>query len=206
MDTVTQQLRQTSQFTLSAEIAATGSKSDFIIQQPIVAIARPDGRGNIALTQIGTDLGVFLGIQRVNRNTSVNMQRVPNVFVDNRPHRIVVSYAGFVARVYVDSVDRVYVFDQTPDRFHIVFYLLLLIPLAVLVTLIAQRVRRHLGLYILVIAGGTVLPALILETVLASEGERRIRLANLLTGMIVVGGIILMGISERSPRNLKLSS
>lgn len=206
MDAITQRLRQTSQFTLSAVITAAEPNSPFIVSQPIVAIARPDGRGNIALTQAGSNLNVLLGIQRVSHRSSVNTQSVPNVFVDARPHHIVVSYAGFVARVYVDSADRGYLFDLTPNRFQIVLYLLLLFPLAVLITLVAQRVQRHVGLYILVIAGGTVLPALLLESILANEGDRNIRLANLLIGMITVGGTILMGITGRSPRQLKLSS
>ena len=206
MTTVTQRLWQTSQFTLSAVITAAKPNNPLIMAQPIVAIARPDGRGNIALTQAGSNLNVLLGIQRVSRSSNVNTQSVPNVFVDERPHHIVVSYSGFVARVYVDSAEQAYVFDLTPNRFQIVLYLLLLFPLAVLLTLVAQRVRRHVGLYILVIAGGTVLPALILESILANEGDRSIRLANLLIGMVTVGGTILMGITGRSPRSLKLSS
>ncbi|MDX2239299.1 MAG: VanZ family protein [Leptolyngbyaceae cyanobacterium bins.302] len=192
LEFATNRIRQTSQFTLSALITAGDSPDAVPYLQQIISLATPGGMGNFSLAQDGSNLGLILSVRRVNRSDRSNRQRIPNIFQDQNPHRLVVTYSGFVARIYVDEVNHATVIDMTPNRFQIMLYLLVLVPLAFLIALVASRVRRNLWLYLAVVGLGTVFPALMLEGFLASEGDRTIRLANLLLGMLIVGGTILV--------------
>ncbi|MDX2231434.1 MAG: VanZ family protein [Leptolyngbyaceae cyanobacterium bins.349] len=188
---VTNRIRRSSQFTLSALIHPQEAAHSAAPFQQIMAMATPGGFGNFAVSQVGSSLNFLVLVQRANRSNRPNRQSVIDVFQDQNPHRFVITYSGFVTRIYVDGPERAYILDMTPNRFQIMLYLLVLLPLAFLIGLIANRVRHHLEVYLVVVGLGTVLPALMLEGFLAGEGDRTIRLANLLLGMLIMSGTIL---------------
>lgn len=188
----TNRIRQTSQFTLSALVAPQDVPDVVPYFQQIISIATPNGLGNVMLAQVGSHLNLILTVRRINRSNQFNRQSIPDIFEDLSPHRLVVTYSGFVTRIYVDTVERAYVIDMTPNRFQIMLYLLVLVPLAGLLALVADRIRHNPWLYLTVVGAGTVLPAFALEGFLASEGDRNIRLANLLMGILILGGTLLI--------------
>jgi glycopeptide antibiotics resistance protein len=192
VSSISQRIQQSSQFTLSATIAAEDI-SAFEFKQ-IIAIAPPSGRGNLMVGQAQSGLSVLL--DRSGETKRISQQIILDIFTDTQPHRLLVTYSGFVIRVYVDSPERRYVIDLTPNRYQIMLYLLMLVPLGFLIGLIANRLKHRRTFYLMVIGGGTVLPSLIIEGFLAHEGDRPIRAANLLLGMLMLGGTILT--SKRS--------
>lgn len=192
LTTVTNQIRQTSQFTISALIQADEIASSTTYLQQIIALATPRGIGNFSISQSQSNLNLVLAVQRVNRSSRSNFQSVEDVFQDLKPHRFIVTYSGFVVRVYVDNADQGYVLDLTPNRFQIMLYLLILVPLALLIGLMANRLHHRWQVYLILVSLGTVLPALILEGFLAGEGDRTIRIANLLLGILIMGSTILI--------------
>jgi glycopeptide antibiotics resistance protein len=203
----TRRIRQTSQLTLSALVAPHEIPVVVPYFQQIISIATPNGMGNVMLAQVGSHLNLILSLRRINRSNQFNRQSIPDIFEDLSPHRLVVTYSGFVTRIYVDTVERAYVIDMTPNRFQIMLYLLVLVPLACLIALVADRIRHNPWLYLLVVGAGTVLPALALEGFLASEGDRNIRLANLLMGILILGGtLLIVKGSFKLPQRLLASS
>lgn len=188
---ISQRIQQSSQFTLSATIAAADISVPLHGSKQILAIASPSGQGNLMLGQAQSGLSVLLDAARSSETKRIPNQTILNIFTDTQPHRILVTYSGFVIRVYVDSHERRYVIDLTPNRYQIMLYLLILIPLGFLIGLIANRLKHRQSLYLLVIGGGTVLPSLMIEGFLANEGDRPIRAANVLLGMLMLGGTIL---------------
>jgi hypothetical protein len=69
---------------------------------------------------------------------------IPDIFVDTKPHRVSISYSGFVIRVYVDGAERSFMFDAAPNRYQIVFYVVMLMPLALLLSLVVNRLHHRL--------------------------------------------------------------
>jgi len=204
---VTKRIRDTSQFTISALIQTHDIDSAATNLQQIISIATPTGIGNFSISQIDSSLNLVISVRRINRSSKPYMQRIYGVFQDQKPHRFVITYSGFVARVYVDGSEQAYFLDMTPNRFQIMLYLLILVPLAFLVGMIANRTRHHLEIYLVIVGLGTVTPALLLEVFLAGEGDRTIRLANLLLGMLITGGTILaVKGSFQRPRRMMTSS
>jgi glycopeptide antibiotics resistance protein len=191
VQSINQRIQQSSQFTLSATIAAADLSVSLPGSKQIIAIAPPSGRGNLMIGQAQSGLSVLLDAARSSETKRIPQQTILNIFTDTQPHRLVVTYSSFVIRVYVDSHERRYVIDLTPNRYQIMLYLLMLVPLGFLIGLIANRLNHRRSLYLMVIGGGTVLPSLMIEGFLANEGDRPIRAANLLLGMLMLGGTIL---------------
>ncbi|MCY7392089.1 MAG: VanZ family protein [Leptolyngbyaceae cyanobacterium CAN_BIN12] len=193
---ISQRIQQSSQFTLSATIAAADISVPLHGSKQIIAIASPSGSGNLMLGQAQSGLSVLLDADKPSETRRTPQRIIPNIFTDTQPHRLLVTYSGFVIRIYVDSHQRRYVIDLTPNRYQIMLYLLILVPLGFLIGLIANRLKHRRSLYLMVVGGGTVLPSLMIEGFLANEGDRTIRAANVLLGMLILGGPILA--SKRS--------
>lgn len=63
-------------------------------------------------------------------------------------------------------------------------------PLALLLRLVANRVQQRLH-YLVLIAGGVMLPSVSLEILFVSEANRPLRATNLLLGFLMMDGTIL---------------
>jgi VanZ family protein len=185
-----QRIRKTSQFTLSLQL--TGSK--LLKQEPmlqrILSISQGSSLGNLVLVQFLSDLHIWLYTSNDDRYVRSYRLIVPKFFSDAQPHRVVATYSSFVLRTYVDSTENYYLMDVTPNRYQIILYGLIFPPFAVLIGLLASRFRDRAAYWLLGFA--IILPPLLLESFLANEGDRRIRIANLLLGMIFVGGTLVI--------------
>lgn len=189
---INQRIQQSSQFTLSATVAAADISVPSQTFRQIIAIAPPSGKGNLMVGQVQSGLTVLLDAARSSEAKRIPQQTILNIFTDTQPHRLLVTYSGFVIRIYIDSHERRYVIDLTPNRYQIILYLLMLAPLGFLIGLIANRLKHRRFIYLMVIGCGTVLPSLIIEGFLANEGDRTLRASNVLLGMLILGGTILI--------------
>lgn len=197
---INQRIRNSAQFTLSATLAAADLDTSSFIHPPALAIGprltdpihlkELWENSNFVLSQVGSELVLQMRISRMGWDRQAYAARIPDVFLDTKPHRVCISYSGFVVRVYIDSPERSFIFDATPNRYQIVFYVLMLMPLALLLSLVANRLQHRL-VYLVLIAGGAMLPSLGLESLLVSEANRPMRAANVLLGFLIMGGTIL---------------
>ncbi len=206
---INQRLKNSSQFTLSATITPTAAKTAPQFFQPILSLADSPFFSNLSLMQMDSSLGIFVNVSKTGRGASLNQQAIPNFFTDNQPHAIVATYSAFVLRVYLDNAEQVYRLDLTPTRYQIMLYVTILVPLAFLIGLLAHRLRRNLTLYLMLLAGGTVLPSLLIESFLANQGDRPLRGTSLLLGMLIVGGTLFVSLGttrSNAPRKLATRS
>ncbi|NJP09416.1 MAG: VanZ family protein [Leptolyngbyaceae cyanobacterium RU_5_1] len=189
---INERIQKTSQFTLSAAIATTNTTTPTRTFERIISISPSEsGLSNLTLAQTQSNLSLWLQTSRRKTDQRIYQQIVANAFPDTAIHRFVITYSGFVLRVYIDNSEHLFIADLTPNRYQIILYALILVPLGFLIGLIANRLRRYLPVYLALLGGGTVLPSLMLEFFFANEGDRKIRVANLLLGMLIVGGTLL---------------
>ncbi|NEP11015.1 MAG: VanZ family protein, partial [Symploca sp. SIO2C1] len=189
---LTQQLRETPNFTLSATIA-TADTEQIGVARILSLSGDPDHR-NFTLGQKGTDLILRLRTPLTGENGTKPSMVIPDVFVDTDFHHLIITYDGSVLQFYVDQLNRLYSADlksalslfyllkfphwndrlNVPeiDIYRIVYYGIIFIPLGIIITVISTIVRKRLALYILLIFGGISLPALLLEGVLAISSSR----------------------------------
>lgn len=191
IDPIVNQIRDTSTFTISALITPSDLSRLGLRPQQILALTPPFTKANFSIRQFQSNLQVTLVYSRTTRGQRLYRVIFPNVFSGTRPHRLLITYSGFVLRVYVDGVEQAYMTDITPNRFQIMFYLLILFPLGVLITLVASRLKHRVLIYLFLIGGGAILPSFLIEGFWMIVGERNFRISNLLLGILIVGGTIV---------------
>jgi glycopeptide antibiotics resistance protein len=186
---INQRIQKSSQFTLSARITPATTTGEVFNFRRILSIDRSDATGNLVLAQTQSELLILL---KSSSAKFMHWQLLPNAFTDNKPHQFLLTYSAFILRVYIDGAERSFIVDMTPSRYQTILYVAILVPLALLIGLIASRLRRVVPIYLFLIGGGTFLPAIVLESYLASGGDRSIRIANLLLSVLIMGGTILV--------------
>ncbi|MBK1700125.1 VanZ family protein [Thiococcus pfennigii] len=103
-------VRATSEFTLSVAVAATeGSQTG---PARIISISEGPWRRNLTLGQEESDLILRLRTRTSGENGSDPELRLPNVFVDDLTHQIIVTYDGQFLRVYVDRPDETFALEM----------------------------------------------------------------------------------------------
>jgi VanZ family protein len=196
---INERIRNSAQFTLAVTLAAADPATVNWIHSSILAISPAVNtpvhfdhlweNSNLVLSQVGAELILRLGVSRTGWDRQSFTARIPDVFLDTSPHQIHISFAGFALRVTVDGIEKSF-FDTTPNRYQIVFYALVLMPLAVLLSLLANRLQ-HRVLYLALVAGGSILPPLVLESLAINAVNRSLRETNLVLGFLIMGGTML---------------
>ena len=209
---LTQKLRQTSQFTLVTSIAT----ADLDQSGParIVSISGDPFRRNFTLGQEGSDLALRLRTPVTGINGTNPELAVPEFFTDSGWHRLVVTYNGLVLRLYVDTVQHLYTFELSPEvttlrptlpverwifrpqvgpinAYTIAYHGLIFIPLTFLLAFVAARLEWSFSRAVLLVGGGLLLFALILEGSLAFVGESVIRPQVIFLDLAIVVGTFL---------------
>lgn len=190
---MTQRLRETSQFTLSTTVAT----ADTTQMGPARIVSLSSGREhrNFTLGQNGTNLVFRLRTPVTGENGTYPEVVVPDIFVDTKPHHIVISYSGSVLKLYIDELQNSYSFDLlelTPKSSKVLYYELIFIPLGSLLGLIVTISKGRFIFYVLLSNGGILLPSLILEGILVSGSGRSIKLENLLLSILIMAGTMLI--------------
>jgi glycopeptide antibiotics resistance protein len=204
-DFLTQMIRSTSEFTLIATVAT----SDFDQSGParIVSISQDYGRRNFTLGQSGADLIVRLRTPLTGEN-GVNPEfAFPDVFADSNPHQLILTYDPPMLRLYVDDIKRSYHVSLSPgfglyqflfpingwrvrlDAINVagvcemLFYGVVFIPVGLFVALMSIIVKGRLLYRSLLICGGIILPAVVLESMLGNGDT--FRLANAAATVVI---------------------
>lgn len=186
-----QRLQETSQFTIVTTFTTTNLQQKGPAR--IISISDTIGRRNFTLGQQDSDLNLRLrtpinGINAQYLNTSVY-----NALTDTEPHKIVVTYANSGFHVYIDNLQNrhdINLLEILPKADRILYYGLIFVPLgvllAVVVTLARKRLIRHALFY-----AGILLPALIVELMLATSSSSSFRISNILLGILITASTAL---------------
>lgn len=182
---INQRIRETSQFTLGATVATADPVQ--IGPARIVSLSSNTAERNFTLGQDGNDLVFRLRTPINGENAAYFSQVVPGIFTNPNPHHIVVTYTGSVLQVYIDSLQNVYSFDVLElisRREKILYYGLMFFPLGALLALITTLAQGQ-PIFSVFLYSGILLPAPIVEGILASGSNRSVSLDNLLLGILI---------------------
>jgi len=190
---MTQRIRETSQFTLSTTVATADTAQTGPAR--IISLSSDHNQRNFTLGQQGTHLVFRLRTPVTGENGVPPELVVPNIFADPNPHHLVITYSGSVLQLYIDELQNSYSFalsELGPKSYKILYYELIFIPLGSLLALIAIISKGRLIFYIFLMYGGVLLPSLLLEGILASGSGRSISLENLLLSILITAGTMLI--------------
>ncbi|WP_413160608.1 VanZ family protein [Capilliphycus salinus ALCB114379] len=188
--TLSQKIRQTSEFTLSTEITTSNSTQDGPAR--IITISSDLIHRNFLLGQSGSELRLRLRNPITGRNGMEPEVQIFNVFSKPKTHQMVISYTGSELQIYLDSIENLYTIKFTPEAalfwtvfsslsekmplnpqnnqlYSLLYHGLIFIPLGVILTLISGVLRGNILFYLLLTLGGVVIPAFLIEGVLASS-------------------------------------
>ena len=202
---INQRIREANQFTIGATVASANVKQDGPAR--IISLSSSTTARNFTLGQQDSHLVVRLRTPVNGENAAYMMNYVFDVFTDTKPHQILITYANSVLEVYVDKLQNSHYFNfleiiPKPDK--ILFYGIMFIPLGILLGIITTLSQNRFVFYPFVYSG-ILLPAAIVEIILARDSNRTIELANILLGVLmttVTVSILRMQIPKELRRKL----
>ena len=208
---MTHSIRRTSQFTLSARVAAADKRQTGPAR--IISLSASPYLRNFTLGQEKSDLIVRLRTRFSGENGSSPAMVVPNVFSDSGFHRILAVYDGRYFHVYVDkpknlySVEMIDVAIMNPvavfqslfalpwnqgsildldsmnaSIYKILYFALVFIPMGSMASLFTLDLGNR-GMLRLSVVGWLVIPAIAVEGILANAGGGDMSLAGILLGL-----------------------
>ncbi|MCX7593190.1 MAG: VanZ family protein [Fischerella sp.] len=190
---LSKRISKTSEFTISttvttADINQTGPAR-------IISISNDNMRRNFTVGQQGKDLNLRLRTPLTGENGVDLTLNIPNIFVDTKPHHLIITYSRATIQVFVDNLKKSYslnLLDLIPVEQKIFYYALTFIPLGIYLALLTILTKRNLITYRLLIVFGALLPSLILEALLVSKNGKEISLRNMLLGILFTAGTALI--------------
>lgn len=208
---LTQKIRQTSQFTLSAIVATADTAQKGPAR--IVSLSGSPYERNFTLGQQKADLVFRLRTPLTGEGGAKPDLLVPKVFTDTKPHHLVITYGGSVLRIYMDRLQNSYSFALNPGvtffsylfpflgchlktenlrYINAIYYGIAFIPLGFILSLITTIGKKQSIFQLLWISSGLFLPACILEGILSRETGDSMRLGNILLSIAIEGGTLLI--------------
>lgn len=193
---LTQRIIETSQFTLGATIASIDTAQAGPAR--IISLSQGPSYRNFTLGQSGSSLVFRLRTPHTGPNGTRPHLIAPDVFSDTTPHDLIISYDGSVIRLYVDRVSNLHTLELAPwgiafshlfhlnafrwEFFKFLYYAVIFIPLGILLSLIAKKMRRRFQ--VMIIGGGVLIPSFLMEILLVNTSSRDVSLEYLLIGML----------------------
>jgi hypothetical protein len=171
----------------------------------IISISDNSFQRNLTVGQEGNSLDFRIRTPITGENGSELNLNIPNVFVDSRPHHLVITYARGTIQVYIDNLQNAYSFnllELIPKQQRIFYYALTFIPLGIGLTILTLLTKRRF-IFSKVVYSGILIPSLILEVVLVSESGKHFSIKNLLMGITFTAGTMLVLKARASQVKLK---
>lgn len=187
---LSEKIRQTSKFTLNTQITTSNSTQDGPAR--ILSISNDVMNRNFMIGQSGSELRIRLRNPITGKNGMEPEVQIFDVFSKPKTYQMIISYTGSELKIYLDSIENLYSIKFTPEAalfwsvfsslsekmplnpennqlYYILYHGLIFIPIGLILTLISWVYRGNLIFYLLLILGGVVVPALLVEGVLASS-------------------------------------
>jgi glycopeptide antibiotics resistance protein len=201
-----QSLRQTSEFTLSIQLATAHSHQ--IGPARILSISKDFFERNLTVGQWRSHLSIRLRTPITEKNGTRPEFIIPNVFSDLKTRTLLLIYSPDQIQVYIDNPNQSYTLKITPEmtlfwllspvdkgglhlnvwnsRFYkFLYYCLIFCPLGGCVGLILKQIRGKPSFYLLFVISGMILPSILLEVLLSLESARMISWSNLLLSLSI---------------------
>ena len=199
---INRRIREADSFTIGATVATANVAQEGPAR--IVSLSNSTTARNFTLGQQDSHLVVRLRTPVNGENASYMMNYVFDVFTDTKPHQIVITYANSVLEVYVDKLQNSHYFNfleiiPKPDK--ILFYGIMFIPLGILLGIITTLSQNRFVFYPFVYSG-ILLPAAIVEIILARDSNRTIDIANILLGILMITVTVSI-LSMQIPKELR---
>ncbi|MDF2388555.1 VanZ family protein [Nostoc ellipsosporum NOK] len=186
-------IRQSSEFTIITTVATADTNQTGPAR--IISLSSGILRRNFTLGQQGTNLDLRIRTPISGENGTDIIFSVPEIFTNTKFHEIVITYSPANIQVYVDNSHNFYtanLLELIPQEQKLFYYALTFIPLGFCLTFLALLARRKLNLYRFLLTSGILLPSLILESILVIDTGKDISLSNILLGIFLTGGVMLM--------------
>jgi glycopeptide antibiotics resistance protein len=210
VENLTREIKKSSQFTVHIVCSPTATQD---ANGRIVSLSQSADNVNFHLRQEGTNL-VFWFRNPLSETRSVLAWTVPGAFEAGKVRDIVASYDGSDAFIYLDGnrvsqtyhlspgagLLRRFFFIQTADleAYVIVYETLVFLPAGFLIGVAARKWSRQKISGRWMIALGWVLPAVLLEILLAGVSGRRIWAGNIAFSLVFgLAGILLINADRR---------
>ncbi|MCF6149767.1 MAG: hypothetical protein E3K37_14020 [Candidatus Kuenenia sp.] len=205
-ESLTQRIVETSQFTLGISLATRNTSQTGPAR--IISLSEDTGCRNFTLAQLKTDLIFRLRTPLTGRNGTHPELIVPEVFSSTNLHNLVITYNGSVLHLYIDGVLNPNKLELTPggislrylfhpDRYHlvcykIIYYLIIFAPLSMLYSITVKSISGRYVIKKFIICGAIILSSFIVEAILMSLRGRGLRLENLMIGIIILAGPMVL--------------
>ncbi|MBF2008603.1 MAG: VanZ family protein [Chlorogloeopsis fritschii C42_A2020_084] len=186
-------ISKTSEFTISTTIATTDLNQTGPAR--IISISDDPVRRNFTLGQEGTTLNIRVRTPASGTNGSDIQMNIPDVFVDNKLHHILITYSQANLQVYIDNLENSYSLNFLqfmPIQYKLFYYFLTFIPLGIYLTLLTLLVKKRQIIHRWLIVFGILLPSLMLEASLVSDNGKDVSLRNILLGILFMAVTVLI--------------
>jgi hypothetical protein len=190
---LSKRIRKTSQFTIITTVATTDTTQTGPAR--IISLSSGILRRNFTLGQQATNLDLRIRTPITGENATDIKLNIPNVFVDTKFHNIVITYYQGNIQIYVDKIHNLYSFnllELIPKEQKLLYYALTFIPLAICLTFLTILAKKKLIFYRILLFSGILLPPLILESILVIDTGKAISLINILLGILLTVGTMLI--------------
>lgn len=190
---INERINKTSEFTIITTLGT--AKIDQTGPARIISISRNPTHRNFSLGQENNSLDIRLRTPITGENGADVKLTIPSVFTDNKQHRFIITYSQATLQVYIDKLQNAYSFNLLnlmPIQQKIFYSAFTFIPLGLCLAIVTSVAKRRRTFYRLLLTSGVILPALILESVLVSEGGKSISWKNLLLSILTTGGTMLL--------------
>jgi glycopeptide antibiotics resistance protein len=190
-----EKIAKTSQFTIITKVATTNTEQTGPAR--IISYSKDPLHSNFILGQEGQDLVFRLRTPLTGKNGDQPELVIPGVFSDILPHRLVITYAGSIVKIYVDTPKNTQSLELVPgtvlmsyllpakaynsSNFMLLYYGIIFIPLGICLGVIYTIIKWKFPWQLILVINGIILPAFLLEGSFISQQGREISLGNLLT-------------------------
>ncbi|NMG21092.1 VanZ family protein [Brasilonema bromeliae] len=189
---LSKRIRETSQFTIITTVATANTAQTGPAR--VISLSGDSLHRNFTLGQQGTDLDLRIRTPMTGANGADTKLTIPDIFADTNPHHIVITYSGATIQVYVDKSQHSYslnLLEWFPKEQKIFYYALTFIPLGLCLALLTTLAKRKLTFNRLLLPSGILLPSVILESILVTDGGKSLSLKGLLLGILLTAGTTL---------------
>ncbi|MDY7020386.1 MAG: hypothetical protein SWJ54_03360, partial [Cyanobacteriota bacterium] len=189
VDFFADKIQQTSAFTISTQITTSNLTQDGPAR--ILTISKDLMFRNLTIGQSGSDLRVRLRNPITGENGLEPEIQIFDVFSEPKTHNLVISYTGSELQIYLDRVENLYRIEFTPEAalfwsifssisekmplnprnnllYRLLYHGLIFVPVGLILALIMSLFRGNSLFYLLLVFAGVLLPAFLIEGVLAS--------------------------------------
>ena len=165
----------------------------------MVSLSQDSRNRNLTLGQSGRDFVIRLRTPITGRNGANPPIAVPQVFTDQSPRHLIVTYRNPTLRVYVDGIEQVYITHLPHYGYRLVYYGAMFIPLgAVFAGLAIATTQHHPNGHLrrlVLLLGSLGVMSVGLELLLAISDQRPLQPINI---MISIGlGLLAFSLTQR---------